>query len=590
MRHVCGFIAGLLARASAVAFAALVFVSAPQVSHAQVPTQVVPVPPAIPPMQRPHEETGPVLEVPPYRGVAPPGSDEVTLAVSKITIEGASVYSPDELAAMTSVVEGKTVALTEVFAVADRLQAKYRSDGYVLTRVILPSQKISDGNIRIVVVEGYISDVQIKGDAGGAMSLVEGMLGHITGQRPATAAMLERWLLLVNDIPGIIASGVLRPGAEGLGSTQLVVEVSRKPIDAFATVTNRGSKFTGPWSGAVGAATNSFTPVGERIDATYFQSFDRRDHVFIGPGVFTRDGIEQQFYDIGGEFRILDGGLIFRGRVGRTLSHPGATLTLLEIDSRAQRFSGELAYPVIRSRRENFWITGGLLHIEERTDVSGTPSSRDRLTALSLGASYDMQDSYLTEGVAPSKTSFSIVLSQGIDLFNPTDDNAIIKSRLQGTAFATVLNATVERIQTLTGKADLYLAVSGQYSFSDALLSQQEFRIGGEEYGRGYDPSELAGDSGMGATAELRYRDSTGWRYVTEYELYGFYDFGIVWNEDTGFDPRDTLNSTGFGARLTVTDNVDLDVEMARTLTRILGSRNDDRDTTRGFVRLTVRY
>lgn len=42
-----------------------------------------------------------------------------------------------------------------------------------------------------------------------------------------------------------------------------------------------------------------------------------------------------------------------------------------------------------------------------------------------------------------------------------------------------------------------YLAATAQTSFGQSLLSPKQFGVGGSQFGRGYDPSEITGDSGV---------------------------------------------------------------------------------------------
>jgi len=74
--------------------------------------------------------------------------------------------------------------------------------------------------------------------------------------------------------------------------------------------------------------------------------------------------------------------------------------------------------------------------------------------------------------------------------------------------------------------------------------------VGGDEFGRGYDPSELAGDSGEAAKFELRYAGSWPSFRLTALTAYGFYDWGQV----RRLDPIDELerehaSSAGAGVR-----------------------------------------
>ena len=74
------------------------------------------------------------------------------------------------------------------------------------------------------------------------------------------------------------------------------------------------------------------------------------------------------------------------------------------------------------------------------------------------------------------------------------------------------------------------------------------------------------------------------------YEAYVFYDYGMVWNDDQGFPARSDLASAGIGARTEIGEDAYLDMELARTLTRITSSRNSPEDTWRFLVRATVQF
>jgi hemolysin activation/secretion protein len=234
------------------------------------------------------------------------------------------------------------------------------------------------------------------------------------------------------------------------------------------------------------------------------------------------------------------------------------------------------------------------MHSMERSTALNEPIGRDRFTVLEAGASIDFDDvlpSWLMPfgTVGDAQSHLDVNVRQGLPFFGATSDDQNFKSRLEGTAQFTSVNARFERTQSIANRVDLYVAAKGQYSF-DTLLSSEEFRLGGDEFGRGYNPSEIAGEHGVGGTIELRYSDRPGWTNLQSYEAYVFYDYGMVWNNDAGFPARSDLASAGIGARTEVRDDTYLDVELTRTLTRIIGSRNTPEDTYRLLVRATVQF
>ncbi|MHA1601082.1 MAG: ShlB/FhaC/HecB family hemolysin secretion/activation protein, partial [Alphaproteobacteria bacterium] len=109
----------------------------------------------------------------------------------------------------------------------------------------------------------------------------------------------------------------------------------------------------------------------------------------------------------------------------------------------------------------------------------------------------------------------------------------------------------------------------------DSLLSAEEFALGGSEFGRAYDFSELTGDDGLAASIELRYGKTVNADLLKAFQFYGFYDFGAVWNDDAPGNGRDTLASAGGGVRLTLPRSVFTTLEVAKPLTRAVSTTSD---------------
>src|SRR5438105_13935716 len=145
--------------------AALAMVS---ISFAAVAQVVPPGAQVVPPSDQPGRErerferppvplaqpAGPAISVP---GVeAPPGAAETKLVIRQIRIVGATIYTAAQLAELYANVVGKKVTL-EVYDLAQRITAKYGGDGYVLSRAIVPVQRLDPNGavVRIRVVEGY---------------------------------------------------------------------------------------------------------------------------------------------------------------------------------------------------------------------------------------------------------------------------------------------------------------------------------------------------------------------------------------------------------------------------------------------------
>lgn len=512
----------------------------------QLPRPGEPAPRVIPTQPPAATKPGVEVEVAPAAGAAPPGADTILVDFRGLNIEGVTVYEPQQLEDLYRDLIGTQITLAQVFQIADAIQQKYRDDGYVLARVVVPTQSVSDGFFRVRVVEGFISKITVEGDVGRVSKRVEAQLNEIITEGPANIKRLERYLLITNDIPGITVRGVLRPGTGEIGASELVVKVERKPFEAFAVVNNRGSEFTGPWRAGANLSHNSGTSLGERVD------------VFVAT---TLSDDEQRFIQASYQQNVGLDGLTFRLVGSYGPSEPGFTLKPLGVETEATFVDGSFRYPVIRSRRENLYVSGGLNFEESTVDILGTQISKNKLWVLHAALDYDGVVNWL------GRYSTNVEVRQGLDIFGATETGDPDISPADGVSDFTLLRGFGNLYHPFNRNLGLLLATTGQYSF-DTLMTDEECRLGGEQFGRGYDPSEIAGEHCFGFSAEMQYNGGLPIKLDPRYQPYGFYDFGVVWNEGVSLDSHTSIASAGIGVRTKVGKNWSFDFEIAKPLTK----------------------
>jgi hemolysin activation/secretion protein len=111
------------------------------------------------------------------------------------------------------------------------------------------------------------------------------------------------------------------------------------------------------------------------------------------------------------------------------------------------------------------------------------------------------------------------------------------------------------------------------------LLSSEEYGVGGPQFGRGFDNSEIVGDQGAAGKIELIYSHALNNNYLQALQVYSFYDIGAAWNKDpsTGISPRQSLSSAGLGTRMQILHQFDGDVFLARPVTNRIASRAEEK-------------
>ena len=101
--------------------------------------------------------------------------------------------------------------------------------------------------------------------------------------------------------------------------------------------------------------------------------------------------------------------------------------------------------------------------------------------------------------------------------------------------------------------------------------------IGGIGIGRGYDPSEIVGDDGVAGKLELQWNQPYPVDFLEDYQLFGFYDIGRVWNskETISAQKSDSLASTGFGVRADFPQDTKAGIAFAFPMTKDVDTRGD---------------
>ncbi len=556
-----------LGRTLAAGTGLLMLLTGPALAQQALPPVAEPKRPDLPVPSLP---AGPALggiEIAPAPGAAPvAGATTTPLTLSRVVVEGAGAMPAGAFDDLTAAITGKPVTLADLYATADAITARYRAAGWVLARAVVPAQRISDGVATIRVVEGFIAKTVVEGDAGAHAARIQSYLDHLTATKGAlNIADLERWLLLVNDLPGVAARAVLSPAAGQTGGSILTLKVERQVVQAYAAIDNRGSVYTGPWRLMAGAAFNDAAN-GGRFTISGLTALEDTD--------------EQQGLTLSWDQQVGSEGTLLGVRGSIQRGEPGDSLEALEVTTRYSGLTLRAAHPFLRSRAKSLVIDTEFNAYETRTAFFGQRFAQDVVRTLSLGADFTLLDK------AGGTNRFAARVVQGLDVLGASRDGAPDKSRAAGSAEFTRMTFDAERIQALGNGLSARLAFSAQIA-DRALLAQEEFKLGGAAFGRAFDDGELSGDQGVAGLLELRWALPVG--EAVGAQLYGFYDHGKVWNDDpvTQMDNVE-LASVGAGLRANLDDLMSADLQVAKPLRRDVATKGD-RDA-RFFLSVTTRF
>jgi hemolysin activation/secretion protein len=483
------------------------------------------------------------------------GSTKKIFALKEIVLDNSSAYKTEDFKSVYGPYIGQDVSFADLNAIAQGMTRKYREDGFIFSRIVLPPQNIKNGVLHVQAVEGRITNVEVTGNFKDKMGLVAAFADKIRTAGPANTKEIERYLLLIDDLPGITARSFMKPSATP-GGGDLIISVEQDLFEGSASFDNRGSRFIGPWRGELVGAFNSV--------------FGIHDRTTLRALVATQTD-ELRFGEIMHEEQIGSEGMRLKGRYAVTKTEPGGSLSALGIEGDSDLFDIEALYPLLRGRQVNVNLLAGFTANNTETDLSGIQIAKDRVRSARAAARVDFADPL--RGV----NQLELMATKGLDVLNATPDG-IGRSRANGEHEFLRYNATVTRIQDLWwNNVSLLLSGTWQHS-SDPLLASEEFTVGGPGFGRAYDGGEIAGDRGYAGLAELRYGGAVDSQFVKSYQLYSFVDYGKVKNLSpvVGEVARDSLTSAGLGARFNLVHDLSGYIEWDVPLNKRVNAEGDD--------------
>jgi len=522
--------------------------------HADFAQQI----PSLPNVFDPGRIAGQVQESLPRQGKAAPApqvqtpkpevtnnADKIQFRLNKINLVGNTVFSKKELEKIFKPYFHKTISLEKLQNLVHSVTIKYRENGYILTRAILPPQTIKDGIVKVQVIEGFVGDIALKGDSGRAAGLLQNYGHHVMASRPLKIQVLERYALLANDLPGYSVQFILTPSKNKPAAADLTFVTTRKKASAFVSQDNFGTRYIGPNETSIGASLYSIFAAGDNNTIRITETSRKK---------------QLQYVDFTHTQPLGSKGLRWLLDMNYAETRPGFILAPLDIVGRNAQVTTDFSYPWVRDRSKNLIFHLGANYQNITSLILDQPFYQDRIRSVIAGLAYENVDSH------HGANSMGFDVTHGMPIWGAHDH--FLQSRPRGTSTYTRFNGNLSRTQILNTRFTLYGALHAQYAFT-TLLATEQFGFGGPDYGRGYDPSEIVGDVGIAGKAELRFDANPAYKFLQSIQYYAFYDIGDIWNRDkTNLIPQQSASSAGVGARIGFISQVSANVFFAKPLTR----------------------
>jgi hemolysin activation/secretion protein len=473
--------------------------------------------------ETPRAEPGLVIEAPAASATA----DSTPFAVTHLQVDGNTAFDSATLHALVADGEGRTLTLTQLNALAQRITDYYHAHGYPLARALVPAQTLSQGTVRLSVIEARYDQVQLDNRSRVGDGLLRATLAPLQAGHLVTQSSLDRSLLLLGELPGVAPHATLSPGASAGTSTLGVAADAIPTLQGSLFLDDAGSRYTGRMRVGGNLDINSPLHHGDQLNLSALTA---------GHGMrYGRLGYQ---YTLNGQGTRL-------GAAYSALAYAlGGPLDALDAHGTAQVASAWLAQPLLRTRSSSLDVRLQFDRKQLRDRIDTTALRNDRHSNHWTASVYGQRSDDLAGG---GLTSANLSVGHGQLGF---DRGAVAAAaadaataRTQGSY--THWNASLARLQSLSAGTRLYASVSGQHSNRN-LDSSEQFLLGGPGSVRGYDVASVAGASGWLGTLELRH--DLNWGCVGRCEGSVFVDHGSLRvNADPWIAGRNHLTLQGAG-------------------------------------------
>jgi hemolysin activation/secretion protein len=503
----------------------------------------------IPELKLPPANASPRFPAPPATNSPLPES-QVAFPIRTIEVLGNTVLNPEikQLTQDFLAQHPQTTTLSDLVNLRTAITNLYIQNGYITSGAFIPiNQQLTDGIVKIQVVEGEVESINVTGVRSLNPSYIKNQLAKAV-RTPLDRNRLEQSLQQLQLDPLIRkVDATLSPGLTS-GRSQLQLNIQESPPwQTSLQINNYQSATIGTIQGKLATSYSDLLGLGDRFSAEYSRTGglnlyslqytlpinSQKTTLSVGYGNFTSKIIETPLDEIG-------------------------------IRSRSNNLSFNLQQPIVRTPRSEISLGLGLNLKRSQTFIlddqpfsfsEGPQNGRSRTAVLNFSQDWLQRRS---RQVLAARSQFNF----GLSGFGATQN----ETAPDGQFFAWIGQA--QWVRQWNPRLSTIARIDTQLS-PDRLLSLEKFSLGGANTLRGYSQNQLVTDSGIAASLEIRLpigRQQT-------WQVMPFLDAGVGWNNQAS-EKAQWLVGAGLGIQWQASPRTSLRVDYGVPLVQPIGDRN----------------
>ena len=442
----------------------------------------------------------------------------ITFELKKIVTDASAVLTDAELDAIIKPYEGKQVQLNDIYAIVDKINALYNDKGYVTCRAFLPPQTITDGTVKLLLVEGRTGSTIVNNNKYTKTKYITNRM-HLAKGEIANIKQLNKDLLLFNATNSTQLRIMMKAGTEP-GTTDYEITAYEPMRDTWTIFEdNAGSDTSGEYRTGLFFNTKSLS--------------GHCDALSLGTVISEGTKAANVMYS-------------------RSLGRSGTKMNLVYSTNAVEVVKGD--YEDMIKGHANSYAIGFtqpiVVNETTRTELSLDYNRQNSKTDfMPAGTRFNIVDDSVQDfslGFAITNYGASHVFYQKHSYVRGYSESAPDMSAQNSQNFGFYkFNAMYQKLykagQMWSLRAD------AQWSGSEGMVSSRQFYMGGMYSVRGYKENYLGGDSGFTFSAEYAVPVIN-----KNTSAFTFFDYGHVYGNGQSDDQHNVLSSVGLGIRSTI--------------------------------------
>lgn len=470
--------------------------------------------------------------------------------IDHFDIVGNTLLPGAEVERLVAPYTGKDKDFADIQRALEALEQAYRDRGYGVAQVLLPEQDITRGVVQFRVLQPRIGRVLVDGNTHFTADNVRRSLPTVKEGETPNSRDIARNLQMTAEHASKQTNVLLRSGASEDQVDVNIKVADEKPWRAFFTLDNTGTSETGNLRTGFGFQHSNLFDRDHAFTATYITSPDHVDDVTI-----LGLGYRIPFYGLNSMLELI---------AGYSDVNSGVVQGLFNVSGSGTIFGARWNYFLPKWGETEQKLAFGLDYraFKNEVQLAGTqivPDITVRPASLTYSALRRMMAAELSY-----YAGFAINIPGG----NDGDSAAFAASRANASSDYKIYRYGMNYTRQFENEWQVRLGVNGQYT-SDALVSGEQFGLGGPDSVRGYQMREVASDRGYSGQVELYTPDFSRKVGMTEdhkLRLLGFYDWGTIHRNSAlpAEVAHDSIASVGVGLRLTYKKFLSLRLDLAQ--------------------------